>query len=184
MIGKIQVIAEVKTISPFGFKSPYLWDELFKIANEIGDIISVHTDPRWGGSAEILKKARKMTEKPILAKGIHENDQEIEEFFKIGANFVLAVGRIPDFPKEKILIEPNTLQELARIPSEYKVVWNSRDLATGGLKKETFDEARAVFSGWLCQASNITTENDINMSADAILIGANLPQFSHSISIL
>lgn len=178
MIGNILFIAEVKTVSPFGFKSPHSWEDLFKIANKVGDIISIHTDPRWGGSPELLKKARKMTKKPILAKGIHKNDQEISDFLKIGADFVLVVGRIPDFAKKKLLIEPNTIQELAQIPPEYKAVWNSRDLTTGGMKAVTFEEARAAFSGWLCQASNIRTENDVNMSADAILIGANLAYFS------
>ena len=45
MINKVKVIAEVKVKSPFGFRSPYNWDELFDLANKIGDIISIHTDP-------------------------------------------------------------------------------------------------------------------------------------------
>ena len=46
MIKGTKIIAEVKTISPYGFKSDKSWEELFKIADEIGDIISVHTDKR------------------------------------------------------------------------------------------------------------------------------------------
>ena len=47
MYGKIEVIAEVKLISPFGFKSSKSWNELFGIASTLGDMISVHTDPGW-----------------------------------------------------------------------------------------------------------------------------------------
>ena len=70
----IEIIAEVKTQSPFGYKSDKSWDELFEVANKVGDIISIHTDRRWGGSFELLQKARSLTNKPILAKGIHKND--------------------------------------------------------------------------------------------------------------
>lgn len=31
----LKIIAEVKTASPFGFKSEKSWDELFKVANKI-----------------------------------------------------------------------------------------------------------------------------------------------------
>ncbi|MAJ97292.1 MAG: hypothetical protein CMI56_01585 [Parcubacteria group bacterium] len=45
----------------------------------MGDIISIHTDSRWGGSFELLEKARGLTDKPILAKGIHKDDADIEK---------------------------------------------------------------------------------------------------------
>lgn len=56
-----QIVAEVKTESPFGFRSDKSWQELFDLAEALGDIISIHTDPRWGGSFELLKKARTLT---------------------------------------------------------------------------------------------------------------------------
>ncbi len=178
---KVQVIAEVKTQSPFGFKSSKTWDELFELANKTGDIISVHTDVRWGGSFDLIKKARGLTSKPILAKGIHAIDEEIELAIKAGADFVLVVGRIPKIHVEKCFIEPVTLAELKAIPSDVKAVWNSRDLATGGLKDESFKEARNIFKGWLCQASNIKTVDDIEEGADAILVGTHLLEFAESI---
>ena len=91
----IEIIAEVKTKSPFGYVSGKDWAELFEIANIIGDIVSIHTDPRWGGSMELVKKARNLTSKPILAKGIHKSDDEIRQCLEAGADFVLVVGRIP-----------------------------------------------------------------------------------------
>ena len=179
MYKNVQIIAEVKTQSPFGYKSDKTWEELFSVANKIGDVISIHTDLRWGGSFKLLEKARSLTRKPILAKGIHAEDEDIERAIKIGANWVLVVGRIPKIYTEKCLIEPLTLNELKNIPSEFRVVWNSRDLATGKSKSETFKEAREIWKGWLCQASHIKTVSDIESGADAVLVGKNLLSFKN-----
>ena len=178
---KVQIVAEVKTQSPFGWKSDRSWDELFQVANDIGDIISIHTDPRWGGSFDLIAKARALTKKPILAKGIHETDASIKEAINMGADYVLVVGRIPKTNLEKCFIEPRTLEELKTIPSGVKVIWNSRDLSNGELKSETFEHARKIFPGWLCQASNIKTIGDIKDGADAVLVGANLLEFAKSL---
>lgn len=172
-----QIIAEVKTKSPFGFESKKSWDALFEVANNYGDIISIHTDPRWGGDFELLKKAKSLTNKPILAKGIHSSDNDIKKAIEYGADYVLVVGRVPEIFAEKCLIEPNNLKELSEIPENLKVVWNSRDLSDGGLKKETFEAARKIFKGWLCQASNIKNISDVKDGADAVLVGENLESF-------
>lgn len=173
---KQTLIAEVKTHSPFGFHSEYSWDHLFALAEEIGDILSIHTDNLWGGSFDLLKKARKLTQKPILAKGIHAIDEDIDRAIALGADYVLVVGRIPKAHLEQCLIEPVNLNHLKTIRSDLKVVWNSRNLETGASKTETFSEARANFLGWLCQASNISRSSDISAGADAVLIGQNLPK--------
>lgn len=183
MYKRMQIIAEVKTRSPFGFRAEKSWDELFEIAHQVGDIIAVHTDSRWDGSFDLLKKARARTTKPILAKGFHLNDEAVHKAINCGAGFVLVVGRIPKRYASQCLIEPYTLAELAQIPTNLKAVWNSRDLQTGGLRVETFEEARAVWRGWLCQASNIITVSDIKNGADAVLVGTHLSEFAHSLSI-
>lgn len=178
MIKKPILIAEVKIQSPFGFKSAKSWDELFKIAKKHGDWISIHTDPQWGGSFDLIKKAKSLTSKPILAKGIHRTNRELELAFKAGADYALVVGRIPsDEYIHKCLIEPYIIEELRKIPENLKCVWNSRDLNTGGLKTETFEMARKAWEGWLCQASNIKTEKDIKKGANAILVGEGLTRF-------
>ena len=107
-----QVIAEIKTCSPFGYVAKNSWEELFEIANEIGDIISVHTDERWGGSLKLLEKVCRLTKKPILAKGIHSSDEDIKKAVEAGADWVLVVGRIPGVYQTKCMIEPATLKEL------------------------------------------------------------------------
>lgn len=183
MYKSTQVIAEVKTQSPFGFASEKSWNELFVLANEVGDIISIHTDPRWGGSFDLIRKAKSLTKKPILAKGIHATDSEIEQAIHAGADYVLVVGRIPVIHADKCLIEPLSLDELKTIPKTLKVVWNSRDLSDGGLKKETFEEVRHIFDGWICQASNIKTVQDIKEGASAVLVGTNLEVFAKSLAI-
>jgi indole-3-glycerol phosphate synthase len=169
MYKQTQIIAEVKTQSPFGFKSEKSWDELFAIADSVGDILSIHTDARWGGSFDLIQKAKSLTNKPILAKGIHAT-----------ADYILVVGRIPLIHQERCLIEPRTLAELKTIPLSFKVVWNSRDLSDGGLKRETFKDARSVFGGWMCQASNIRTVADIEDGADAVLVGTYIHDFALS----
>lgn len=174
----MQIIAEVKTHSPFGWQSEHSWKELFGIANEVGDIISIHTDPRWNGSLELIKKARGFTNKPILAKGIHRNDSDILAAIEAGADLVLVVGRIPGSHLDQCLIEPNTINELSKLPASVKAVWNSRDLTRGNPKPDSFSKARGAFDGWLCQASNISSLKDINPTADAVLIGTHLPELA------
>ena len=83
-----KLVAEIKTKSPFGFSSHKSWDELAEVAIHFGDIISVHSDPKWGGSFDLIEKVRGMTDKPILAKGIHSKDEEVREAIKRGANYV------------------------------------------------------------------------------------------------
>jgi len=177
------LIAEVKTMSPFGFRSDKSWEELFEIANEHGDMLSIHTDPRWGGSFELLTKARAMTDKPILAKGIHATDAEVVQALALGADKVLVVGRVPAVHLEQCFIEPYTLAELRSLPQGTSAVWNSRDLTTGALKSETFAAARAIHTGYLVQASNIRTIADIDPTANAILVGQNLEQLIASLEV-
>lgn len=144
-------------------------------------MISIHTDPRWGGSFELLAKARQLTDKPILAKGIHETDDHIRQALDAGANQVLVVGRQPVEFLDHCILEPLTLQELSEYPQGVKALWNSRDLATGNLKQETFAQARSLWNGWLCQASNISDQSDVQAGTDAILVGTHLPEFVRAI---
>jgi indole-3-glycerol phosphate synthase len=176
------LIAEVKTCSPFGWESRESWDALFHLASEAGDWLSIHTDPRWGGSFQHLYRARKQTNKPILAKGLHETDDEIRAALGCGADYVLVVGRVPPYDlMPKCILEPNSLRQLNVMPSRHRVVWNSRDLTTGGWKKESFQDARRIHgAGWLCQASNIRSRHDVNPKAEAILVGSHLRQFLKS----
>ncbi len=43
---------------------------------------------------------------------------------------------------------------------------------------EIIAEARAIFKGWLCQASNIRTASDIENGANVVLVGTHLVEFS------
>lgn len=181
MYKNITIIAEVKTVSPFGFKSEKTWIELFDIAKQVGDIISVHTDPRWGGSFENIINAKKLTNKPILAKGIHKTDKEISKAVEYGADYVLVVGRVPKVFGELCFIEPFGLEQLKIIPEGSRVVWNSRDLASGKKKPDELEKVRDIWKGWLCQASNISTIKDINDGVNAVLVGTHLQEFANSL---
>ncbi len=181
MFGGITIVAEVKMKSPFGFISKSSWEEQFKLADELGDIIAVHTDSRWGGSFDELKKARSLTKKPILAKGIHETDELVDQAVKAGADYVLVVGRVPEVHNEIAWIEPMNLKQLRDIPDTFKVVWNARDITTGKPKPETFEQAREAWQGWLCQASFIRHIDEVKGGADGILVGQGLSEFARSI---
>jgi len=182
MYKNVEIIAEVKTYSPFGWSSGRAWGELFEVANSIGDMLSIHTDSRWGGSFDLIKRAKLLTAKPILAKGIHATDDEIIQAIESGADKVLVVGRIPSVHVDKCLIEPYTLTELLTLDENVQAVWNSRDLETGDIKNEEFSIAREKFAGWLCQASNIKTVDDIYVGADAVLVGTNIEEFATSLT--
>lgn len=182
---RFALIAEAKPLSPFGFRSGQSWDELFRLAAAAGDVVSVHADPRWGGSLDLIRAARSRTEKPILAKGVHASDEEIRAALAAGADFALVVGRLPapDL-RPRCLIEPNTLAELGALPPGTAAVWNSRDLRDGGLKEETFADARAAWPGWLCQASNLRSAGDVHPGAQACLVGQALPEFIGSLGLI
>lgn len=177
-----ELIAEVKIHSPFGWQSDKSWDELFEVANQYGDWLSIHTDPRWHGSLDLLRKAVSSTNKPILAKGIHATDSEVREALECGAEAVLVVGRIPAQDLlPYCLIEASDFTQFSNfctlLPSKQRLVWNSRDLKGGKLKPQTFDAARGVWPNWLCQASNIRLPTDIHPTANAVLVGQNLLEF-------
>lgn len=171
-------IAEVKTQSPWGWRSSLSWDELLDVAHRMGDWVAVHTDPRWGGSFDLLRQARQIVrDKPLMAKGIHANDCDIVSALEAGADYVLVVGRVPHVALDRCLLEPKSLAELCGLPRGAKAVWNSRDLMTGGRKPVPFEEARAAWAGWLCQASNLERFKDVHFGADAYLVGQALPMW-------
>jgi len=186
MLVGVELIAEVKTTSPFdGDTWVKTWWELFDIANKYGDMLSIHTSARWGWSMEDISRAVNLTDKPILAKWIHESDSQIIEAIERWASYVLVVGRIPDCHRDKILYEVESIKQLEEfktmLPDTAKFVWNTRNLEDGSLKQETFKQARALWDGWLCQASNIWDVTDVDTSAQAILVGTKLEAFISSI---
>ena len=186
-------IAEVKTQSPFGFRAAESWDELFALAAEHGDWVAVHTHPAWGGHMDLIAKARALTHKPILAKGIHATDDEVQCALNMGANYVLTVGRISSLAKMgHTVFEPLNLNQMLLpiyadpCPSGLKVMWNARNLITGGWKDERWSWAthgpdllgvRQAYRGWLCQASGIRKPKSVMPDADAFIVGTHLRAF-------
>lgn len=167
-------IAEVKTESPFGFKAKESWEERLALACEHGDWVAVHVDPRWGGSLELLEKARKFTKKPLLAKGAQYKD--IGDWKQLGADYVHCVG-VRQYTGA--IQEAFVLEDLADIQPHRLVMWNSRWMLTGGRRPatESFSVARRLFRGWLCQASFIKSLADVHPDADAFIVGEHLPEF-------
>ncbi len=190
MFNKAIIILEVKPFpprAPADYVPQRTWEELLEIAAQHGDWISIQTHRWFRGSFDLISRARSLTDKPILAKGWHTDD-EVEQLIEIGATNVLVINRIPHTRyNSQCLIEPYYREEFLRIPPEFKMVWNSRDLFAlenqlpQGVK-EDFSIIRDLRPDvWLCQASNIKKVTDIHPEANAALIGTNLEEFVASL---
>jgi hypothetical protein len=172
---KPSLILDTKIRSPFGWRTDQSWVERLEMAIEYGDIIAVQTMGGWAGSLNLIKEARQATSKPILAKGIHRTDKEIDELLNLGVTYVLVVGRVPSEKYiDKCMLEPSCLREIEDYPKNAKVVWNTRNLLNGLPKKETLEEAREKWDGWLCQASMIECVKDINPNVEAVMVGTHM----------
>lgn len=194
-------IAEVKTKSPFGYESPQVFEELFEIAQTKGDWIAVHTDERWGGSFDKLKWAVEHTDKPILAKGLHQQMWKRDACFEIGAEYVLVVG--VNFPARfrmgKILWEPESFKQFYE--NRYRdgleiIVWNNRNLNQPYVpnqpephKSESIELIHSLMPTWidaegeeqpvkLFQASFIKSMEDVSPLVDGFIVGEGLVDFA------
>lgn len=181
-------IAEIKTKSPFGFESKYCFKALADYAIKYGDWVSVHTNALWNGSFDALNYVRGLTNKPILAKGIHSKNDEIRKAFEYGADYVLVVDRIIEKDSGGINVD-RIIHELGiniqDIPQLYaceplKYAYNSRNLKTGLPKKlNDYAKYRQAYK-WICAASGIRTPKDIQINysnCDAYIVGENLVDF-------
>lgn len=155
-----------------------------EVAIKFGDIISIHTDPHWGGDFKLITKARHFTNKPILAKGLHTSDDDIKRAVGAGADYVLVVGRTPAYYPERCWLEPRFMVDLSTYPAGTRVVWNTRDLRDGSKRLESWHEARKRWSGWLCQASNIKSLADVCPRANAFLVGEHMVEVAKEIERL
>jgi len=193
--GNKTFIAEIKTQSPFGYKSTHNFNQLMDVALECGDWISVHTCAMWGGDYQTLSYVRKYTDKPIVAKGIHGTDDDIARAFDHGANYVLVVNRysykyLSNFDvSDKILNELTTFESLQNFNIsgsffDYRnnnYVWNSRDLRTGNVQECRIKELKDLQLKTVVQASNIKSIDDVHANADAFIVGTHLVDFCETL---
>lgn len=183
-------IAEIKTQSPFGVKNDESFHSLMTYAIKYGDWVSVHTNPLWGGSFEAIEYVRRFTDKPILAKGIHSKNDDIQKALDYGANKVLVVDRLPHNLLQppcdgKVIFELSNLINIEKVSYDFiqwgEFLYNGRDLSTGLGKKSIADYAkyREKFN-WLCGASLIKSPDDVQSyypNCDAFIVGTNLVEF-------
>lgn len=179
-------IAEIKTQSPFNFKSSYSFNKLMEYAINYGDWISVHDNALWGGDFETISYVRKFTHKPILAKGLHTTDDDVHRALEHGATYVLRVDVTPHHYRQL----PYTLWEYSNVHeadkarlffarearSKMKFVCNSRDLRNGNVKESGLNTYLQM-GNWVCQASNIAKPDDVNPNVDAFIVGTNLVEY-------
>jgi indole-3-glycerol phosphate synthase len=187
-------IAEIKTKSPFGFKTDVPFKSLMDLAIKHGDWISVHTNALWGGDYDSISFVRQNTNKPILAKGFHYTDDDVRRALDHGANYVLVVNRTPHFRmRDKCLLELDTKEfntmmnafqavgafglRRKEFYNRHKFVYNTRDLRTG-LPKEKNELEQYIDSGfWICQASGISKPSDVVPGVKAFIVGEKLAEF-------
>lgn len=191
------LIAEVKTVSPFGWRSRWPREYLLDLALEHGDWISIHTEKRWGGSVEALAEVRRRMirhgiDKPLLAKGVHGSDSDLRRVLSV-ADYALVVGRWPrTLPPElqaRVIFEPTisgqvplAVRAFTALGVQPRIVLNRRSLTDGKTANDIPSPAtvRGTFGGndpWLVQASFLRTDADLDDSADAYLVGSSLVEF-------
>lgn len=176
-------VAEVKTKSPFGFESD--WDEfaLLELAISAGDIVALHTEAPWGGSVSWLRQAARVvhrTGKLVLAKGIHRTDDSVRAALEAGADIVLVVGRRPHPMLEPVCWwEPSSFDQAIYARMSDRLVWNQRDLRSGGKRDGTIMDVMSFRPAgtWVCQASFISKPEHISPFASAFMVGEHLPGF-------
>jgi anthranilate phosphoribosyltransferase len=96
------LIAEIKIARPQkNFHSSLSLERRIK-SYQNADAISVVTHPSFSGSLDLLKKIRKLTNKPILAKDFIRKTQEVIALVEAGANGILL---LQDMLTEKELCE-------------------------------------------------------------------------------
>ncbi len=175
-------IAEIKTQSPFGYKSQFTFNELMETAITHGDWISVHDNALWGGDYETISFVRKYTRKPILAKGLHRTEDDINRALDHGADYVLLVDSLPMTRKlmSKCIVEHRHFEvvtEESKVFPEVKFMCNSRDLRTGLPKKRDELQDYLDLGVWVCQASGIRNPLDVREGVSAFIVGEHLIHF-------
>lgn len=105
---EISVISEIKRASPSYGKFPQHAVKMLIGTYEKGgaSAISVVTEGKlFSGSIELLKKARKYTNLPILRKDFITEISQIDETAQTGANAVLLIARILEKDKLQNLVQ-------------------------------------------------------------------------------
>lgn len=202
-----KIVAEVKTKSPTRKDLTGDVEESLILAAEVGDIISRHTHPKWGGSFEDVRVTKeKYPNNLVLAKGMHPSDSHIDELVKIhGADYVLVVMRngrmLPMVHQDKCWIEVLNLEQIRSYGNALRhypvLVWNERDLEASlsegreiwksETSGETFEQALELARSYsidICQASGLKTVKDIKQGAKYVLVGSNLREFARSMRLL
>jgi len=196
-------IAEIKTQSPFGFKSEHSFGDLMDVAIENGDWISVHTNALWGGDYNAISFVRRNTNKPILAKGIHATDDDVLKAIDHGADYVLVVDRQfngnthvgkqviyerhdPHFAFQNSKGWSQLDMQVHRINGNFpneniplKYLVNARNLSTGKMKPNyTGEMINYIKAGvWVCQGSGIKSRSDVHLNVHAFVVGEHLIDF-------
>lgn len=200
----LKLITEIKPASPSGGKLQDVSQNLKEIVKGMeqggASAVSVLIEKeKFGGSVELLKKVRKMTNLPILAKGFFFNTKQIAEIAVAGANAFLLMIRVVEAQGKNVkellnfgadlgldtVVEVSNAEELnkAIISGARIIEVNNRDIY-GSLD---IDFNHAMIGRYIPEnilfvsASGIETAADIRkiyeisqFRVDAILVGTSI----------
>ncbi len=184
-----ELIAEVVTQGPDGYRAHRSWEELFNIANGYGDYIAVNVDPLWGGTIGRLQQARAFTSKPLVAKGVFHTDAEIQEARDAGADHVIVTGRVPEYPYGAYCwVDPVTPGMLKRLPlTKFDVVVaDGQNLYDGSAQPDMYDAVVTRMADetdypHIVQA-DVRFQADIKPETTMVMVGRYLEEYTRGLS--
>ena len=138
-------IAEHKPRSPFGWVGPDIPVEDFIGLHTDAGAYAVHVQEPWGGSWDTLARARAVTDKSVLVKGVL-SEREVGRVVASGAVALLIEGQNDHLPVRLPVIEVTTPEALGRALQREPawIVVNARDIDTGEMHPERHDEMRSL----------------------------------------
>jgi indole-3-glycerol phosphate synthase len=166
------LIAEYKQQSPFtGRLSTESMEDAIERFEEYGAAgISIVVDDAWGGSLSDIRRARKLTSLPILAKGLAVDPVGARD---LGADIVLTFGG-PHVEIPSLVEVSNKAElELALRLGAKAILTNNRDLKTGRIDLAVSGRLGRLIPADVLHvaASGYRTSAMAPATADAVLIG-------------
>lgn len=176
-----KLIAEFKRQSPWdGPLTGRPLEEIVELYDAVPEVwgVSVVADERWGGSVDDIRRARRSTSKPLLARGLELCPWKAAN---LGADFALTYSISCALDLSPLTwLEVFSAGDLKRVEALGRgwpgiVVANNRDVRTGNLSRGNAEAVkRAIPPGTLvCAASGYRNVDEASW-ADFVIVGTSV----------